>query len=77
MSESGRPWVWVDLPDADDWRERTTGSNPALARLEQIRVWVDRGWPRDVTNEQWTNLMIDLGEIRAALVAALIRKGDT
>lgn len=39
----------------------------ALNRLEQIRVWVDRGWPRDVTGEQWTALMIDLGEIRDEL----------
>ena len=65
------PWRSADLPDSNDWRERTTGNNLALARLEQIRVWVDRGWPRDVTNEQWTNLMIDLGEIRASLLAAL------
>ena len=72
----GRPWRAVELPDSDEWRERTTGNTQALACLEQIRLWVDRGWPRDVTNEQWTNLAIDLGEIRETLLATLDGRGE-
>jgi hypothetical protein len=53
-----RPWMKGDAPPTDP-----------LARLEEIRSWVDASWPADVTNTQWTWLMIDLGEIQDALRA--------
>ena len=60
LDERGVPSDGEVLP----WRGPATDP---LGRLAEIRSWVDRSWPKDVTNTQWTWLMIDLGHIGAAL----------
>lgn len=72
--ESGLSPAYRPAGEPRPWRVMKAvirnGGGP-LDRLEQIRVWVDRSWPDAVTGEQWTNLMIDLGEIRDEIVGEI------